>query len=567
VEVEAKYSVPDEATFQRLLEEEALFGFDLGSPLVSELHDLYLDTADRAVLRRGYALRIRRQDNRYLATIKGLGEATAGIHRREEEEIRLPAPLPPRNWPASAIRDRALQLCNSRPLSTLFAIEQVRYSRLVSLAGRVVAEMELDRVRVRLEDGVADAYLELEVELQPTGSMEDLTRLNTDLHEEWNLAWRDRSKFQRALALLDATEIPVEESAPDAAQREPVPEPGVVEFIATELPAQHVILLEHPGLEADDPMSEAGRKILRFHYRRMIYTEPGTRLGQDIEALHNMRVATRRMRAAFRVFGGYFQAKAIAPYRKGLKRTGRALGAVRDLDVFREKIEVYLDTLPESEQDSLDGLLAELEAQRAAARQRLLAYLDGRKYARFKERFGEFVETEGRDSLPALLEGREPRPYRVRHVAPVTIYERLAELRAHDEWVSVPQPPLERLHALRIACKHLRYTLEFFREVLGPRAKLPIQEVVAVQDHLGSLQDAVVASDISQEYLERGTWGQASQHSLPAPRAARRDPGVEAYLEARQQEMQQLVDTFPLVWDCLKRPGFSEMVARAVMGL
>jgi CHAD domain-containing protein len=325
-------------------------------------------------------------------------------------------------------------------------------------------------------------------------------------------------------------------------------------------------LLDIPGIEPDDPMSEAGRKTFRFHYRRMLYNEPGTRLGEDIEALHDMRVATRRMRAAFRVFGDYFQSKVMAPHLKGLKRTGRTLGPVRDLDVFREKIQVYLATLPEAQRGGLDALLVVLGAQREAARQGMIAYLDGEKYARFKERFGEFVETEGMGSLPVTLNGGQPWPYRVRHVAPMVIYERLAVVRAYDEWVSIPDPPLERLHALRIACKRLRYSLEFFRQVLGSDVKALIKEVVAMQDHLGALQDAVVASEILRDYLRWGTWGHQVAHALP-PDETIVAPGVEAYLEAKQSELQHLLASFPQAWGRITGAGFSRMVAEAVVVL
>lgn len=331
-------------------------------------------------------------------------------------------------------------------------------------------------------------------------------------------------------------------------------------------PPEPIELLETPGIEPDDPMSEAGRKTFRFHYRRMLYNEPGTRLGEDIEALHDMRVATRRMRAAFRVFGDYFQSKAMAPHLKGLKRTGRTLGPVRDLDVFREKIQVYLASLPEAQRGGLDALLVVLEVQREAARQRMIAYLDGEKYARFKGRFGEFVETEGMGALPVALNGGQPWPYRVRHVAPMVIYERLADVRAYDEWVSIPDPPLERLHALRIACKRLRYSLEFFEQVLGPDAKALIKEVVAMQDHLGALQDAVVASEILRDYLRWGTWGHPVAQALP-PDEAVVAPGVEAYLEAKQSELQQLLATFPQAWRQITGAELSRMVAEAVVVL
>jgi CHAD domain-containing protein len=231
-------------------------------------------------------------------------------------------------------------------------------------------------------------------------------------------------------------------------------------------------------------MSEAGRKTFAFHFRRMLYHEPGTREGEDIKALHDMRVATRRMRAAFRVFGSFFDPKVVAPHLKGLKRTGRALGAVRDLDVFRLKIQVYLDALSELQRGSLDDLLVVWDEQREAARQRMNAYLDSEEYRRFVERFDEFVETEGMGSLLISPDGGEPRPYRVHHVAPMAVYGRLAAVRAYDEWVTIPDPPLARLHQLRIACKGLRYTLEFFGEVLGPEASSVIEEVVTLQDHL-----------------------------------------------------------------------------------
>jgi CHAD domain-containing protein len=312
-------------------------------------------------------------------------------------------------------------------------------------------------------------------------------------------------------------------------------------------------------------MSEAGRKTFRFHFRRMLYNEPGTRLGEDIEALHDMRVATRRMRAAFQVFAEYYEPKAVAPYQKGLKRTGRALGAVRDLDVFRERTQAYLDTLPPSQQGGLEDFLSVLELQRETARERMIAYLDGEKYLRFTNQFGQFVETEGMGSLAPTFNGDAPRPYHVWHVAPMAVYQRLANVRAYDEWVTIPDPPVARLHALRIACKRLRYTLEFFREVLGPDTKELIEEVVVLQDHLGDLQDAVVASGILRDFLIWGTWGPSgADSSRPSPAVQVIAPGVAAYLAAKQSDLQYLLDTFPQEWQRLTGPDFSQRVADAV---
>ena len=562
MEVEAKFNIPDEGTFQQLLEATSLAGFTLVEPVLLDLHDRYLDTGAGAILAGGYACRIRRQNGITLATLKGLGTASGAIHHRIEHEVALPQPLPPQQWPPGVARDVALRLSDCEPLVPLFEINQARHRRHLCDGDRIVAELNLDRVRLHRGSETGATYLELEAELLPGGSEEILAQLAEELQTEWGLLPQNQSKFERGLALFAGlTSLPGDRTYLE-------PRPPVVEISDTtpSTPSPAVELLAAPGIEPDDPMSEAGRKTLRFHYRRMVYNEPGTRLGQDIEALHDMRVATRRMRAAFRVFGPYFRPKAARSYQKGLKRSGRALGPVRDLDVFRAKIQDYLATLPQSQQHDLDRFLDVLERHRDSAREGMNAYLDSKTYGRFRDRFGQFVETEGMESLPLVFDDGEPPPYRVRHVAPVVIYQRLAAVRAYDEWVSIPDPPPERLHSLRIACKRLRYTLEFFREVLGPDTGALIKSIVAIQDHLGALQDAVVARGLLADYLEQGVWGHAKAPGA-RPEAAVDVPGVEAYLAAKQAELAHLLEGFPEVWQQVRDEAFSQMVAEAIVGL
>jgi hypothetical protein len=114
---------------------------------------------------------------------------------------------------------------------------------------------------------------------------------------------------------------------------------------------------KRPDILPADSMTEAAVKTLRFHLERMLEHEAGTRLGEDPEELHDMRVSTRRMRMALRVFADYLDPAVLRPVLKGLRRTGRTLGAVRDLDVFYEKTRAYLDGLPEERAGDLDGLL------------------------------------------------------------------------------------------------------------------------------------------------------------------------------------------------------------------
>ena len=108
-----------------------------------------------------------------------------------------------------------------------------------------------------------------------------------------------------------------------------------------------------------------------------------------------MRVATRRMRAALRVFADYLDAAEYKPFLRMVRMTGRELGAVRDLDVFRIKTQAYVDSLLPEEQSGLDPLMDAWAAERERARGELIEYLDSDRYQRFKEKFEHFLRTPG----------------------------------------------------------------------------------------------------------------------------------------------------------------------------
>ncbi len=193
---------------------------------------------------------------------------------------------------------------------------------------------------------------------------------------------------------------------------------------------------ETPGLDRGDSMGQAAVKILDFHFQRMLRHEAGTRLGEDVEALHDMRVSTRRMRAALRVFEAAVGPEAHAFLRKGMRRTGRALGPVRDLDVFRQTTWTYRESLPEEQRGGLEEFLQILEARREEARARMTAFLDGRKYARFKAGMDRFLTGDGWQGAPASREC-------VADVVPGAVEERLSAVLAFDQEVAVPDPPPE----------------------------------------------------------------------------------------------------------------------------
>jgi CHAD domain-containing protein len=311
---------------------------------------------------------------------------------------------------------------------------------------------------------------------------------------------------------------------------------------------------KNPGVEATDTLAEAGRKVLGYHFAEMVRHEEGTRSGEDIEELHDMRVATRRMRAAFEVFAGGFKPKAIDPYLKGLRATGRALGRVRDLDVFMEKARQYLESLPEEARGGLDPLLEAWRKEREKGRGEMLAHLNSEDYTVFKRRFLVFLTTPGEGASRAV----PPTPQLVREVLPVLVYTRLGAVRAFAPVLD--SATLDQLHALRIEFKKLRYTLEFFREVLGGEARGLIEEIKALQDHLGDLNDADVACQILRDFLDE--W---ENRQLMVPIDEREDPEpIVAYLATRHAERHRLVVTFREAWARFDRPEVRARFAAAV---
>ncbi len=307
-----------------------------------------------------------------------------------------------------------------------------------------------------------------------------------------------------------------------------------------------------PRLLTDDPMPEAGRKILRRHFHRMLQNEAGTRQGEDIEALHDMRVATRRMRAAFEVFAPYYRRKTVRPFIQGLRAAGRALGKVRDLDVLMAKAEEYQKGLPKEARRGLEPLLEDWRAQRSAARRGMIVHLDSEEYRRFVEDFARFLETPAAGARPA--KNTFFYPARVREAAPVQIYARLARVLAYE--ASLPQARIAQLHTLRIAFKRLRYTVEFFREVLAPEAGEVIRRLKAMQDHLGDLNDAEAACGHLSRFLAARD---AGQRGALQP--------VADYLACRQDERRRLLETFPAAWENFLTPEFKRALALAVAGL
>jgi CHAD domain-containing protein len=282
---------------------------------------------------------------------------------------------------------------------------------------------------------------------------------------------------------------------------------------------------ETPGVFLHDRIAEAARKVLSFHYQRMVLNEQGTILGQDDEKLHDMRVAIRRMRVAILVFEIPILDKKI------LRKTANVLGDVRDLDVFMEKTRVYMETIPESEHSKLTPLLVEWSKLRNTARKRMLTYLDGEDYHRIKQGLIRFSEQA---TFSNKLESTP-----IGDVALQLIEIRLNRvLETGKNWFD---PTVRQLHMLRIAFKKLRYAIEFFIDVLNADGYSRCIELLKdIQDCLGDIHDSWTAITFVSDFLE--DFPNVLEHQ--DQRSA-----ITDYLSWRQLEMSELKIGFSKLWE------------------
>jgi CHAD domain-containing protein len=245
---------------------------------------------------------------------------------------------------------------------------------------------------------------------------------------------------------------------------------------------QQVVTLGDPiRCRPSDPTLHQVRAALDAQLRSLIAHDPGTRVGEDPEELHQMRVAVRRMRAVLKAARPLLDRSWADEMRGELSWLGRALGPVRDADVLIERLRDRAVGFGDSGRDAVEALIGALVTDRKIARAEVLDVLSSRRYRALLHRLATAVS----QPLPSAS-GNAPTTALVELVR--AEYRRLSKaVQAAGQ-----DPPDEVLHALRIHGKRLRYTGELAAAGFKPVRKL-VQSTVALQDVLGEHQDACVA--------------------------------------------------------------------------
>ena len=135
------------------------------------------------------------------------------------------------------------------------------------------------------------------------------------------------------------------------------------------------------------------RKIAETRLQETLSYEHATLVGEDIEALHDMRVSARRLRAVLRLFRDCFPRKKFKRHDEKLQMLIRALGPVRERDVLIGSLRDYRSRLRAEDGKVIDLLLAREETVRAKERKSMVQALRKLKRSKFEASFKEFVRT------------------------------------------------------------------------------------------------------------------------------------------------------------------------------
>ena len=241
------------------------------------------------------------------------------------------------------------------------------------------------------------------------------------------------------------------------------------------------------GAETFD-LKTSARTVAMAELRRLLGAwrrhEPGARLGEDPEELHQLRVTARRIDAVLGLFKRQLPTPLVRA-RKPTKAVLRSLGTARDVDVQLSELAHYCAHLPHEERAAADPLRALLESERTRARARMVRGLDSEATRRWLETL-----THATSADPGAANGGDPALI----VMPQRVRRRFRKLRKSVRRLR-PKSSMEEYHQVRRRAKQLRYATECGAMAFGKPADELLKALRRLQDRLGEHQDACMAQE------------------------------------------------------------------------
>jgi CHAD domain-containing protein len=293
----------------------------------------------------------------------------------------------------------------------------------------------------------------------------------------------------------------------------------------------------------DDSIRVFGAAVLLRHLCALEAEIKGVRRGNDIENVHRMRVASRRFRSAFPLFMHCFQGKKTRTWKEQVRRITSSLGSARDADVQIEHLEEIFSYLPKpAYRSGVRRLLTRLKQQRNQLQMHVLKSLK-----RF-EASGVIADiSQTLSPWAALAVQAFPFSRDLYLLSAEAIQQCQRKVWSYEPYIHQPER-VEELHAMRVAAKQLRYTLEIFAPLYPDRYKRAITVVKEMQELLGAIHDADVWMDFLPRFIEEERQRTINYYNSARP-MSRLLPGIQYLQETHLSERQRLYQEFIQLWD------------------
>lgn len=493
-ELEAKL-IPDDRFRMPAFEILAEGAVVVPLPIV-ELDATYYDTVDLELARWGITLRYREGEPGPPWTLKLPVRAASGLIVREELGFE---------GPIDAMPDEAMDLVRA-------------FTRGSPLTD--VARLHTSRAPVQVRDTDGHTLIEIvddSVTSVGMGELDQFHELEVEALADSTFA---RVVFRAAVSALILAGCHAGEPLPKAVRAlgRRAQEPPSVVVAPVGRHASTIDLVRH--------LTAASVSQILVH-------DPGVRLGLDPEAVHQYRVATRRLRSDLRTFSRLLDDAPTSAVRDDLRWLGAAVGPVRDLDVLGARFAANARGLSDLDQPAASALQARVAAARIDAHQCLLGVLRSERYDGALRALVEFA------SEPPIAPGASRKETRgAATLGPRLVAHRWNQVAAAVE-AAGGEPSDEELHRIRIAAKRCRYATEAVVPVMGRPARRFAAGIEEVQTVLGDYHDTVVAE----------AWLRDAAVDLVDSRVA-----IGGLISAERRERERLREAWPAAWHRASRP-------------
>jgi len=448
-EVKLKLSI-NSKDVPRLLRHPVIASFCIRKPIPLKIISVYYDSPDLKLLEAGINLRVQHTTGYWIQSVKSAGCSLLGLHQCMEWEDIIATSHP--DYTKIIQPDLIKLFANQKfrdTLKPIFKTEIRRRELQLTFDNCDMIELAFDLGQL-VVDGKIESISEIELELK-AGSRGRLFDFALELQKIAPLMLQNKSKAHRGYA-----------------------------YLRTEKPT--IFKARLPKLKGNADASSAFKKIAWECINHLQRNEDMVLSGSDVEGVHQMRIALRRLRSAFTLFRKVLGRANSAALITEISWLSHSLGKARDLDVL------ITQTLPVviaqfKNHQGLQMLQDKATDEQSAAYREVRTVLCSQRYHSLLLKLADWIENERWQDCT-----RSTKKHQVLNIASVTLAKRYKQLLLCGTHLEHMAP--EERHKVRIAAKKLRYAAEFFASIYVSKKSLTfIKNLSHLQECLGVLND------------------------------------------------------------------------------